>query len=418
MVFLESSAGPSFEAVRPTGSASSDIRFPVYDDLVDRLVKPEIDPATSEPDPLTAHVLAVAAGYAYSDGQTLTEMMTRLGMEKSKCLTVSFRNDPMFVASTAHVIQSEDGRVVVVAFRGTEPVNLINWLTDVDTAQQKVRLDQDAPIDVHPGFYRNIRAIRYKLREALLLALAGKPVDGNLDTPTDRAPMEALYLTGHSLGGAMAALLALLVRRDEEDEASFGGALAAVYTYGQPMVGSPALAATCDADPRLGGRLFRYVYEGDPIPGMPSRDTGRWGHFGRERHHVTGLGDAGWQQSTSNVGQIRFVGQMAVAFGSLPLSQLLVLQRIPFLYRIDDHRPQHYIEKLAPEGAVSEFGDLVYALAPTPALRLRRTIEHWGRRLTSIRPPSRLTNAQPPADQTSSNHRLDQPEERGFEAAQ
>jgi hypothetical protein len=401
MVFLESSVGPSFEDVRPTRVSEPDLGFPVYDDLTDRLVKPEVDPATGEPDPLTAHVLAVAAGYAYSDGQTVAEMMTRLGMEKCACLTVSFRNDTMFVASTAHVVQSEDGRVVVVAFRGTEPVNLINWLTDVDTAQQKVRLDEDAPIDVHPGFYRNVRAIRYKLREALLLALAGKPVDGDLDTPTDRAPMEALYLTGHSLGGAMAALLALLVRRDEEDEASFGETLAAVYTYGQPMVGSPALAATCDADPRLGGRLFRYVYEGDPIPGMPSRDTGRWGHFGRERHHITGLRDAGWQQSTSNVGQIRFVGQMVVAFGSLPLSQLLVLQRIPVLYRIDDHRPQHYIERLAPERAVSEFGDRVYAVPPAPALRLRRNIEHWGRRVTSIRPRSRLATAHPSPDQPS-----------------
>jgi len=401
MVFLDSSAGPSFEAVRPTGAAS-DIHFPVYRDLVDRLVKPEIDPATSEPDPLTAHVLAVAAGYAYSDGRTVTEMMTRLGMEKCTCLTVSFRNDPMFVAATAHVIQSEDGRVVVVAFRGTEPVNLINWLTDIDAAQHKVRLDEDAPIDVHPGFYRNVRAIRYKLREALLLALAGKPVDGNVDTPTDRAPMEALYFTGHSLGGAMAALLALLVRRDDQDEASFGGALAAVYTFGQPMVGSPALAATCDADPRLGGRLFRYVYEGDPIPGMPSRDTGRWGHFGQQRHHVTGLMDERWQPSTSNVGQIRFVGQLAVAFGSLGLSQLLVLQRIPVLYRIDDHRPHHYIEKLAPKGAASEFGDHVYAIPPAPAVRLRRTLEHWGRRVTSIRPPSRIATTEPPEDQSSS----------------
>jgi hypothetical protein len=148
------------------------------------------------------------------------------------------------------------------------------------------------------------------------------------------------------------------------------------------------LAETCDADPRLGGRLFRYVYEGDPIPGMPSRDTGLWGHFGRERHHLTGLWGEGWQRTTYNVGQIRFVGQLAVAFSSFALSQLLVLQRIPFLYRIDDHRPHHYIEKLAPEGAVSEFGDLLYAVPPTPALRLRRTVEHWGRRVTST--PSSL----------------------------
>jgi hypothetical protein len=133
---------------------------------------------------------------------------------------------------------------------------------------------------------------------------------------------------------------------------------------------------------------------------MPSRDTGRWGHFGHERHHVTGLVDQRWQATTSNVGQIRFVGQMAVAFGSLGLSQLLVLQRIPVLYRIDDHRPHHYIEKLAPKDAVSEFGDHVYAVAPAPAVRLRRTVEHWGRRVTSIRPPSRIFAAEPSGDQS------------------
>jgi len=406
MVLLDSSVGPSFDAVRPDRAATPDIRFPIYDHLTDRLVKPELDPGTGEPDPMTAHVLAVVAGYAYSDGPTVTEMVTRLGMEECTCLTVSFRNDAMFVAATAHVIQSQDGRVVVIAFRGTEPANLINWLTDVDTTQQKVRLDADAPIDVHPGFYRNVRAIRYELREALLHALVGKPVDSSLDTPPDRLPVEALYLTGHSLGGAMAALMALLLRRDEEDEASVSTTLAAVYTYGQPMVGSPALAAYCDADPQLGGRLFRYVYEGDPIPSMPSRDTGAWAHFGQQRHHLSGLRDGGWQQTTSNVGQIRFVGQLATAFSSLALSQLLVLQRVPFLYRIDDHRPHHYIDNLAPDGAVSEFGDRVYAVPPTHALRLRRVIEHWGRRLTSSRPRVRLAAAQPSStDEVSPDQR-------------
>jgi hypothetical protein len=150
--------------------------------------------------------------------------------------------------------------------------------------------------------------------------------------------MEALYLTGHSPRRGDGGPAGAADRRDEQDWDDIGPALRGTHTYGQPMVGSPALAATCDADPLLGERLFRYVYEGDPIPGMPSRDTGRWAHFGHRRHHVTGLWDAGWRQGTSNVGQIRFAGQLAVAFGSLARSQLLVVQRIPVPYRIDDHR--------------------------------------------------------------------------------
>jgi hypothetical protein len=98
-----------------------------------------------------AHVLGVAAGYAYSDGETVTEMMTLLGLERCRCLTVSFRNDTMFIAATAHVVQSEDGRVVVIAFRGTEPVNLAG------------HPNMSATITVHPSSSAPTATLRIRL---------------------------------------------------------------------------------------------------------------------------------------------------------------------------------------------------------------------------------------------------------------
>lgn len=364
--------------------------FPVYGDLVQRLLRPQVDPATGAPDPVVAHLLAVCSSYAYSDLSTMAQIMARMGLEECRCLGVSFHNDPMFVASTAYLVQSLDGRVVILVYRGTEPVNLVNWLTDLDAAQVKVRLDVPggAALGVHPGFYRNVRATRFEIAEALRCALEGRPVTEPALGRSEETvhPMEALYVAGHSLGGAMAAIMGALLRLDPLYEARFDAALRSVYTYGQPMVGEPELAEVLDAEPDIGGRLFRYLYEGDPVPGMPSRDTGRWAHFGHEQHFRTGLDGSQWHEAT-RAGQIRFAGQLAVAFSSLPLTQLLALQRVPFLYRIDDHRPHHYVSRLAPPGVVTELGDheLVYE---APLLtRLRRSVEHWGRQLTQLPPP-------------------------------
>lgn len=376
--------GPTFAALRQlqeeAGEEGRNL-FPVYPDLEKRLLEPEVDPASGEPDPVLSHVLAAASAHAYSDAATMVEMMTRLGLEECRCREVAVVNDAMLVTSTAYLLQSRDGRVAVLAYRGTEPVNPVSWLTDLDATPVKVRLDVGGgePFAVHPGFYRNVRATRYEVARALRRALDGEPVDGG----TDRlAPLEALYVTGHSLGGAMAAILGLLLRLDPAYDGAFDEVLRAVYTFGQPMVGDPLLAGWADADPDLGGRLFRFVYEGDPVPALPPRDTGRWAHFGHERHHLTRLWGAEWRTVPGGTGQARFAGQLALALASLPLTQLVVLQRVPFLYRIDDHRPQHYVAMLTPQGRLSEFGDHEVRFPQPWLTRLRRQVEEWGRRVT------------------------------------
>lgn len=402
MVEFMTRAGPGFKDVRPLQAAAGQVttrNFPVYDDLVDRLCKPAVDPSTGQPDATCAHTMSVLATYAYSDLDTLLEMATRLGLQHCNGLAITLANDPQFIASTAHLVQSEDGRVVVLVYRGTEPTNLINWLTDVDVSPEKVQLGgSDAePLDVHAGFYRNVRATRFKIAEALKDAAEGKPIKQAPPGAEQPAlhPMEALYITGHSLGGAMAALMSILIREDHHYWKKFGDTLKAIYTYGQPMVGSPDLARHYDSDAVLGTRTFRYIYEGDPVPHLPPRDTGSWQHFGRELHHATGIRGEGWSTTGRRAGQIRLAGQLLVAFGSLPLSQLLVLNRLPFQYRIDDHRPQHYIAGLTPEGMVSEFGDHPYHLQTPFPTRVRRDIERVLRQLTEMMPatPSRAVNA-------------------------
>jgi hypothetical protein len=70
-------------------------------------------------------------------------------------------------------------------------------------------------------------------------------------------PMEVLYITGHSLGAAMAAIEAVLARTGPNYQAAFDETLKATYTFGQPMIGSPELAAACNADQFLGTNVVR-----------------------------------------------------------------------------------------------------------------------------------------------------------------
>jgi hypothetical protein len=349
-MLIRNAVAPSYTELRPLqtelGQSPTPGIFPVYGGLVEKLLHPTVPPETGWPDGTVAHTLATCAGYAYSDASTVAEIMARMGLEENHCCMVGEYNDPMFICSTAFLVQSSDGRVVILAYRGTEPVNLISWLTDADAHPDKVRLSLDgngASFDVHAGFYRNVRATRYKVAQALQRALAGQSVrepDPGQEPEKMANPMEALYVTGHSLGGAMAAIMGILLVADDAYRTLIFPKLKAVYTYGQPMIGSEALAEACDDHPFLGKRVFRYVYEKDPVPHLPSTDTGRWANYGIQSEYDSAARSWG---VTPPVAQMHFIGELLEAFASFPAWQIPLLQRMPFKYRIDDHRPEHYI---------------------------------------------------------------------------
>src|SRR5207248_397863 len=135
---------------------------------------------------------------------------------------------------------------------------------------------------VHGGFYRNVRATRYEVVGALQRALNGEPVTGEGNRLSH--PLEALYITGHSLGAAMAGLMAVMLVT-EPAYAEIAAKLRAVYTFGQPMIGSPELAQACDAHPFLGTNVLRYIYRRDVVTHLPPKDSGAFAHFGPEYHY-------------------------------------------------------------------------------------------------------------------------------------
>jgi hypothetical protein len=254
----------------------------VYGDLAETLVAAHVR-FPRERDATVAHVLATCAGYAYADAETISTMMARLGLFGHGCVRISQVVDAMFVYSTAYLLQSRCGRVVIVCYRGTEPGELLNWLgnADVGPESSKLLVAEGLPgLQVHGGFHRNLRATWWPVLDELGAALAGKSLaDRGESVPK---PLEAIYVCGHSLGGAMALLFALKLAGDVHHRA-VAECLRAVYTFGQPMAVLLPVPPTLEESQR---NVFRHVLPEDPVPALPAGSWGPFVHLGQEYRWV------------------------------------------------------------------------------------------------------------------------------------
>jgi len=319
--------------------------FPVYEQIVDDLLATHT-PASATRVATLAHVLGTCAGYAYSDIETLATIMTRLGLEANGSACVAQIVDAMFIFSTAYLVQSRCGRVVILCYRGTEPSTLGNWLGDVDVGLDSLRFAQDdaQPLRVHAGFYRNVRATRWVVLDELQLALQGRSLADPQKTLSHS--LEALYVTGHSLGGAMAVLFALTLQGDGAVRA-IAERLRAVYTFGQPLVVGEPLPPRAV---QVGRILFRHVLSRDPVPALPPAVWGQLAHFGHEYRYVEGS----WKLAAIPTSQLAGIKEVSGSLLSFFASEK---RRASSRYAIGEHSPHHYIAALRPPGRVTEFGD-------------------------------------------------------------
>ncbi|MCE9592483.1 MAG: lipase family protein [Planctomycetes bacterium] len=124
----------------------------------------------------------------------------------------------------------------VLAFRGSDPVTLPNWMTN---AVARLVAHGEYEGRVHHGFSSVLRHAWGRV-ETILEAVGDKP----------------LFLTGHSMGGALAVLTGCRL-------AKMGRPPVAIYTYGSPRVGDPTF---CD---RYALPTYRVVNRLDLVPEMP-----------------------------------------------------------------------------------------------------------------------------------------------------
>ncbi|PIN03975.1 putative lipase [Handroanthus impetiginosus] len=142
-----------------------------------------------------------------------------------------------------------DLNAIVIAFRGTQERSIQNWVEDLCWKQ----LDIDYPgVDgamVHHGFYTAYH--NTSLRPGVLDAIQkAKGLYGDIK----------IMVTGHSMGGAMAAFCGLdlhLSLREKNVE---------VMTFGQPRIGNAAFASYYN---KIVPSTIRVTHEHDIVPHLP-----------------------------------------------------------------------------------------------------------------------------------------------------
>jgi hypothetical protein len=285
-----------------------------------------------------AYLLSVVAGWAYSEGQTLADKIRHYGFEGGVHVQqFSVVNDAMLVVARAFLVRSEEGRVGILAFRGTEPANAINWLTSADTEAR----DFYGHGKVHHGFHANVEALWSYIEAALGDAVRGLAPAGNGEGKAARLePLQHLFITGHSLGGAMAVLAAAKLLRDEACK-SLRSLLRGVYTFGQPQVGD---AEFVRSNTELAALVYRHEFRHDVVPVLPPATVARsFEHLGQKR--VSSSTDEPWQTSDAPTRPLRFLVQgLACVSAAFFTRRLLALRRLDGLWHsMDDHLPQRYI---------------------------------------------------------------------------
>ncbi len=187
----------------------------------------------------TALSMALASDLAYQRPEAVVNVATR-NWNLNSCQFLDRNDTQCFVAGTPSAI--------LVAFRGTESLN--DWLANLDVLSTIRSYGQ-----VHRGFAGAFDQVSAGLVAAIR----------DLDPAR-----KTLYLTGHSLGGALATIAAC------ELLAEFP--ITGIYTFGQPRVGDAATAALIWNHYPTG--FHRFVFDDDIVPRVPPGYT----HVGRLYH--------------------------------------------------------------------------------------------------------------------------------------
>jgi len=174
-----------------------------------------------------AEVMAEASRISYLPPYEAEREFRELGFE-----SVEMMSDGSMIGYVALV-----GDVAVVVFRGTNDSG--DWFANLNRFIAKT---PDGP--AHRGFY------------TAYLRLAPQVVELIRESEA-----KSIWVTGHSLGGALAVLCAYELARDETIE------VAGLVTFGQPMVAR--LPLTNRIEELLSSRYVHFVNNSDIVPRVP-----------------------------------------------------------------------------------------------------------------------------------------------------
>lgn len=163
---------------------------------------------------------------------------------------------------TGYLATDSTNALIILSFRGS--ISLDNWLTNLDFALTDTHLCSTCR--AHTGFWDSWNDASAAVLPALKAAVA-------------KNPAYRIAVTGHSLGGAVAALAAASLRVQGYD--------VALYSFGAPRVGGAALSGFISG--QKGGN-YRVTHWNDPVPRVPLVAMG-YVHISPE--YYIGVGNGG-----------------------------------------------------------------------------------------------------------------------------
>jgi hypothetical protein len=155
------------------------------------------------------------------------ERLERTLADAGFALVATFDNG----GTQAYLATRDTDRMAVLAFRGTEK-DYRDIKTDLNA-----RFYRSGTTKTHSGFLDAFKLVEPAIRQAL-----------------DELDGYKLYLTGHSLGGALALIAARRLACDE---------VAACYTFGSPKVGNEEFGDAIKVP------IYRVVNAADSVPSLP-----------------------------------------------------------------------------------------------------------------------------------------------------
>ncbi|KAI8996779.1 Alpha/Beta hydrolase protein [Pilobolus umbonatus] len=268
-----------------------------------------------------AHTLSAASKLAYEDVEVVKYELEQAGFDVEK----TFK--PIGYKNTCSYIVGRNNDIILV-FRGTNPLNIQNYVTNLSATLTDVTSSKGISLGkIHQGFWdamgstsRNPEDIEeFKKKSSIninlgvsltssicsalmaivqivkmatfnLFANVIDPIDSSWANYIDMSELrykslyiqaedfileqfskqegntkKRLYVTGHSLGGALATVfLTKMIQSDSPLLEYFEG----LYTYGEPNIGDEEFSGSFT--PEITKKIFNHTYNNDIIPRVPS----------------------------------------------------------------------------------------------------------------------------------------------------
>jgi len=163
-------------------------------------------------------------------------------------------------------------RILIVAFKGTSPLDLNQWLVDISIA--KTNAADHLYGNIHQGFFNSMFRAGPDTTNTLYLEVVKYTNKMIAEEKAKEKDISfRLWVTGHSLGAALATLFFSRVVKSKSNSDIRGATIEGAYTYGGPRVGN--LDFHCQFTSRSNmpydnrSRLHRVFNVNDPVSTVP-----------------------------------------------------------------------------------------------------------------------------------------------------